>query len=174
MDRRLVRGLDYYTHTAFEITAPDIGAQSSIGGGGRYNGLVEICGGPPIPGIGYALGIERILLAMERQGISIPGQAQSDVFVVTAGDQAADAAFQLVFKLRANGIPADKDYLGKSLKAQMKFAGKTGASHAVIIGEQEIKQGVVMVRDMGTGEQESVPADQIVKYFQDQKSYQGS
>lgn len=173
VDRRLVRGLDYYTHTAFEITAADIGAQSSIGGGGRYNGLVEICGGPPVPGIGYALGIERILLAMERQGISIPGSARSEVFVVTAGDQAADAAFRLIFKLRAGGIPADKDYLGRSLKAQMKFAGKTGARYAIIIGEQEIKQGVVMIRDMGTGGQEAVSIDQVVQYFQNKNSRRG-
>ena len=169
VDRRLVRGLDYYTHTTFEITAEDIGAQSSIGGGGRYNGLVEICGGPPTPGIGFALGIERILLALERQGIKLPGLTRPEVFVVTAGDQAADAAFRLLFKLRSGGIPADKDYMGRSLKAQMKYAGKTGVRYAVIIGEEEVKKGLVLVRDMRTGTQEAVAADQAVQYIQNQK-----
>jgi histidyl-tRNA synthetase len=170
VDRRLVRGLDYYTHTAFEITAEDIGAQSSIGGGGRYNGLVEICGGPPVPGIGFALGIERILLAMERQGIKLPGFARPDVFVVTAGAPAADAAFRMLFQLRYGGIPADKDYLGRSLKAQMKYAGKTGVRYAVIIGEEEMKKGVVVVRDMRTGGQETIAAEQTIQYIQDQNS----
>ncbi|MCL6639507.1 MAG: histidine--tRNA ligase, partial [Firmicutes bacterium] len=139
IDNRLVRGLDYYTHTAFEIMAPDIGAQSSIGGGGRYNGLIEICGGPPTPGIGYALGMERILLTMERQGLTPAGGDRLDVFVVTAGAAAAGEAFRLLFMLRGAGIAADKDYLGRSLKAQMKYAGKTGARFALIIGEEELE-----------------------------------
>ena len=92
-----------------------------------------------------------------------------EVFVVTAGDQAADAAFRLLFKLRSGGIPADKDYMGRSLKAQMKYAGKTGVRYAVIIGEEEVKKGLVLVRDMRTGTQEAVAADQAVQYIQNQK-----
>lgn len=169
VDRRLVRGLDYYTHTAFEIMAPDIGAQSSIGGGGRYNGLVETCGGPPTPGIGYALGMERIILAMERQGLAMPGASGPDVFVVTAGQTAAIEAFKLLFKLRSAGFSADKDYLNRSLKAQMKYAGKTGARFAVIIGEEELKQGVVLVRDMGAGEQETIMVGEVIGYLVSKK-----
>jgi histidyl-tRNA synthetase len=167
-DRRLVRGLDYYTHTAFEIMAPDIGAQSSIGGGGRYNGLVEICGGPPVPGIGFALGIERIILAMERQGLAFGEAGRTDVFVVTAGQAAAEEAVRLLYKLRSAGISADKDYMNRSLKAQMKYAGKIGARYAVIIGEDEMKQGTALVRNMGLGQQESVPLGQLVKLLAEQ------
>jgi len=165
VDRRLVRGLDYYTHTAFEIMAPGIGAQSSIGGGGRYNGLVETCGGSPTPGIGYALGLERIILSMEQQGVAIPSAPGPDVFVVTAGLAAADEAFKLLFKFRFAGFSADKDYLNRSLKAQMKVAGKTGARYAVIIGEEELKQGVVLVRDMGAGEQKAVTISEVIGYL---------
>jgi len=165
IDRRLVRGLDYYTHTAFEIMAPDIGAQSSIGGGGRYNGLIETCGGPPTPGVGYALGIERILLALERQGVNISAALRPDVFVVTVGPEAADTAFKLLFGLRAAGISADKDYLGRSLKAQMKYAGKTDVRFVVIIGEEELKQGTALVRDMSAGDQESIMFNDIIGYL---------
>lgn len=164
-DRRLVRGLDYYTHTAFEIMAPDIGAQSSIGGGGRYNGLVEICGGPTVPGIGFALGIERVILAMERQGLSFGEAGGIEVFVVTADQAAAREAVRLLFKLRYAGISADKDYMNRSLKAQMKYAGKIGARYAVIIGEDELNQGTVLVRNMGLGQQESVPLGNVVDFL---------
>lgn len=165
IDRRLVRGLDYYTHTAFEIMAPDIGAQSSIGGGGRYNGLVEICGGPPTPGVGFALGMERIILAMERQGIPMPEAQGPDVFVVTAGEDGAGRAFSLLFKLRDAGVSADKDYLGRSLKSQMKYAGKTGARFVLIAGEEEMKRGEVVVRDMKAGEQKAVLEIEVIDYL---------
>lgn len=167
-DKRLVRGLDYYTHTAFEIVAPDIGAQSSVGGGGRYNGLVEICGGPPIPGIGFALGIERIILAMERQGLSFGEAGGTEVFMVTANQAAAGEAVRLLNKIRRAGISADKDYMNRSLKAQMKYAGKTGARYTVIIGEDEIKQGTALVRNMGLGQQESVPLGDVVNFLKQQ------
>ncbi|MDD4237978.1 MAG: histidine--tRNA ligase [Desulfotomaculaceae bacterium] len=167
-DRRLVRGLDYYTHTAFEIVAPDIGAQSSVGGGGRYNGLVEICGGPPIPGIGFALGIERIILAMQRQNLSFGDAGGTDVFIVTANQAAAGEAVRLLFKIRSAGISADKDYMNRSLKAQMKYAGKAGAGYTVIIGEDELKQGTALVRNMGLGQQESVPLGEVVNFLKEQ------
>ncbi|MCG9967243.1 histidine--tRNA ligase [Pelotomaculum terephthalicicum JT] len=166
VDRRLVRGLDYYTHTAFEIMAPDIGAQSSIGGGGRYNGLVETCGGPPTPGIGYALGLERIILAMKNQGCAIPRSPGLDVFVVTAGKAAEHTAFHLLFKIRRAGISADKDYLNRSLKAQMKYAGKAGTRFAVIIGEEELKSDTAVVRDMDAQEQATVAMGEVIKYLQ--------
>jgi histidyl-tRNA synthetase len=159
VDGRLVRGLDYYTHTAFEIIAPDIGAQSSIGGGGRYNGLIEACGGPPMPGVGYALGVERILLAMERQGVDFPSRDRPDVFVVSTGPAYDEEAFDLLFKLRKSGLNADKDYLGRSLKAQMKFAGKAGCRFVVILGSDELKRGSVAVKDMTTGAQVELPLE---------------
>jgi histidyl-tRNA synthetase len=162
IDRRLVRGLDYYTHTAFEIMAPDIGAQSSIGGGGRYNGLIEVCGGPPTPGVGYALGIERIILAMEQQGAAIAEASRPDVFVATAGPEAGDKAFKLLFSLRSAGIAADKDYLGRSLKAQMKYAGKTGVRFVVLIGAEELASGTALVRDMSAGDQETIVFDDVI------------
>lgn len=165
IDRRLVRGLDYYTHTAFEIMAPDIGAQSSIGGGGRYNGLIETCGGPPTPGVGYALGTERIILAMERQGLTVSAASKPDVFVVTAGTKAADTAYRMLFSLRSAGISADKDYLGRSLKAQMKYAGKSGARFVVIVGEEELARDVVLVRDMTAGQQEEVPLSELTTAY---------
>ncbi|HBC91555.1 MAG TPA: histidine--tRNA ligase [Pelotomaculum sp.] len=167
-DRRLVRGLDYYTHTAFEIVAPDIGAQSSIGGGGRYNGLVEICGGPSIPGIGFALGIERIILAMQRQGLTFGEAGGTEVFIVTADQAAAGEAVRLLFKIRSAGISADKDYMGRSLKAQMKYAGKTGVGYVVIIGEDEMKHGAALVRHMGLGRQESMPLSEVVSFLKEQ------
>lgn len=166
IDRCLVRGLDYYTHTAFEIMAKDIGAQSSIGGGGRYNGLIETCGGPPTPGVGYALGLERIILAMERQGIAIDTtSSKPGVFVVTAGTEAADKAYKLMFSLRSAGISADKDYLGRSLKAQMKYAGKTGVRFVVIIGTEELERGAALVRDMSAGNQETVAFEDVIGYL---------
>ncbi|OPY58542.1 MAG: Histidine--tRNA ligase [Pelotomaculum sp. PtaU1.Bin035] len=171
VNRRLVRGLDYYTHTAFEIMARDIGAQSSIGGGGRYNGLVETCGGPSTPGIGYALGMERIILAMKSQGITTPGISGPDVFVVTAGQAAASEAFRLLFKIRGSGISADKDYLNRSLKAQMKYAGKAGAKFVVIIGEEELAQGVARVRNMDSKEQVTVTSGEVVDYLADKVKY---
>lgn len=167
-DRRLVRGLDYYTHTAFEIMAPDIGAQSSIGGGGRYNVLVEICGGPSVPGIGFALGIERIILAMQQQGLSFGEAEKTEVFVVTAGQAASEEAVKLLSRIRLAGISADKDYMDRSFKSQMKFAGKNRVKYTVIIGEEEMRQGTVLVRNMELGQQESVPVSDVVDFLKKQ------
>lgn len=157
VDNRLVRGLDYYTRTAFEIMTRDIGAQSSIGGGGRYNGLVEAVGGPTTPGIGFALGLERILLTAENQGIQFPVTRGPAVFIATVGGGVAKQAFALLQELRQQGIATEKDFLGRSLKAQMKYAGKLDARMVVILGEEEYARGVAVVRDMQAGLQEEVP-----------------
>lgn len=162
INRRLVRGLDYYTHTAFEIMARDIGAQSSVGGGGRYNGLIEACGGPPTPGIGYALGLERIILAMERQGLNFPQPRGTDVFVVTADREAEKEAFKILFALRKSGINADKDYMERSLKAQMKFAGKVNPRFTLILGSNELARGTAGVKDMTSGVQEEMPLSDLI------------
>jgi histidyl-tRNA synthetase len=153
---RLVRGLDYYTKTAFEITSSVLGAQSSIGGGGRYDHLLSAIGGPEIPGIGFAIGLERVLLAMEAEKVKIPVINTLDAFVATAGDVGADEALAVTMMLRDAGIAADKDYLGRSLKAQLKFADKKGVRFLIILGDEELKLGMATVRDMKTGTQQSV------------------
>lgn len=168
VDNRLVRGLDYYTNTAFEITASHIGAQSSIGGGGRYDGLAEVCGGPPTPGIGYALGLERIILTMQEQSCPVPAPQRTSVFVINAGQEAEEAAFQLLFKIRQAGISADKDYLNRSLKAQMKYAGRTKARFVVILGADELAQGAALVRDMDAQEQNQIALNELIDYLRKQ------
>ncbi|MFZ5596254.1 MAG: histidine--tRNA ligase [Bacillota bacterium] len=161
VDGRLVRGLDYYTRTAFEVMSQEIGAQSSIGGGGRYDGLVEAVGGPPTPGIGFALGVERILMTMKGQGIDFPGRHRPDVFVVSAGPETETEAFDILFSLRKSGLSADKDLLGRSLKAQMKYAGKTGCRFVVILGGDELSRGVAGVKNMVSGEQVEIPLQEL-------------
>ncbi|CCO08794.1 histidine--tRNA ligase [Desulforamulus hydrothermalis] len=165
LNNRLVRGLDYYTRTAFEIMARDIGAQSSVGGGGRYNGLIEECGGPPTPGIGFALGLERILLTAANQGIDFPVNIRPAVFIATVGREVDKQAFELLQQLRRQGIAAEKDYLNRSLKAQMKYAGKLEARLVVILGDEEAARGVVVIRDMQAGTQQEVALGETVAYI---------
>ncbi|MEG6522468.1 histidine--tRNA ligase [Desulfotomaculum sp. 1211_IL3151] len=169
VNNRLVRGLDYYTRTAFEIMTQDIGAQSSIGGGGRYNGLIEECGGPATPGIGFALGLERILLTAERQGIVFPIARGPQVFIAIAGGGVAKKAFGLLQSLRQQGIAAEQDFLGRSLKAQMKYAGKLAARLVIILGEEEYNRGVAVVRDMQAGEQQEVALGDLVGFIQERR-----
>ena len=150
LDPSLVRGLDYYTRTTFEFDAPALGAaQSGAGGGGRYAGLVESLGGPPTPGIGFGLGIERILLACDAEGVFVPPEAAADVFVVdlTGGEAARD----LSHELRAAGVRADRAYDARSLRAQLKAADRSGARLALIVGPDEAAAGVVTVRDLRHG-----------------------
>lgn len=156
-DPWLVRGLDYYTNTAFEIMVAGIGAQSSLGGGGRYDGLVAECGGPPTPAVGLAIGLERVLLALRNQGKQLPLPEERKIFVATASPAGARLAVGLLARLRRAGYTADKDYLGRSLKAQMKQADRWGAAVTVILGEEELAQGVATLRHMPTGQQEKVP-----------------
>jgi histidyl-tRNA synthetase len=161
VDPGLVRGLDYYTHTLFEFQSEALEtAQSTIIGGGRYDGLVEQLGGPSTPGIGFGSGIERMLLACDAEGVfETPGSAL-DVFVVDATD--GSAARDLAHELRLAGLRADRGFDRRSMKAQMKAAGRSGARVAVIMGEQEVTDGTATVRDLGRGEQEVVPRDQVV------------
>ena len=163
LDARLVRGLDYYTKTAFEIQYAPLGAQSAVAGGGRYDGLVEEIGGNPTPAVGFAIGLERVLLAMEKQGL-LPGQeAATDVFVVAPGEAAKSPAFRLLAQLRRAGLRANMDYAGRSLKAQMKQAGKSGARFALILGEDELRDGCAVCKDMARSEQEKLPLDGIAE-----------
>ncbi|WP_040378676.1 histidine--tRNA ligase [Dethiobacter alkaliphilus] len=162
---RLVRGLDYYTKTAFEIVSPVLGAQSSIGGGGRYDQLLSTIGGPDVPGIGFAIGIERVLLALEAAGTLPEAGGVLDVYVATAGAVPAPVALRLAMDLRGAGLAAEKDYLGRSLKAQMKYADKKQAKFLVILGDEEMQRGQATVRDMKDGSQQDVALADLVGYL---------
>jgi histidyl-tRNA synthetase len=161
LDPGLVRGLDYYTHTLFEFRGEALGiAESTLIGGGRYDGLVEQLGGPPTPGIGFGSGIERMLLACDAEGAFGVPPAALDVFVVDATD--GSTARDLAHELRSAGLRTDRAYDGRSMKSQMKAAGRSGARVAVIVGEQEVTDGTATVRDLGRAEQEVVTRDQVV------------
>ena len=163
LDARLVRGLDYYTKTAFEIKYPPLGAQSAVAGGGRYDGLIEEIGGNPTPAVGFATGLERVLLALEKQNLLPEMDTQTDAFVVALGEEAQGAAFKLLTKLRQAGLKAGMDYAGRSMKAQMKQANKANARFALIIGEDEVKEACVQLKDMAKSEQEKVSFDNIIE-----------
>ena len=163
LDARLVRGLDYYTKTAFEIKYPPLGAQSAVAGGGRYDGLIEEIGGNPTPAVGFATGLERVLLALEKQNLLPEMDTKTDAFVVALGEEAQGAAFKLLTKLRQAGLKAGMDYAGRSMKAQMKQANKANARFALIIGEDEVKEACVQLKDMEKSEQEKVSFDNIIE-----------
>lgn len=165
IDHRLVRGLDYYTKTAFEILVDTIGAQSAICGGGRYDGLVAQLGGPETPGVGFATGLERVLVALEQQGVALPEEFHTQVYLASLGKEADKKAFGILQQLREKGIRAEKDLLGRSLKAQMKHADKLGAKFVVLLGEEELAQNIAMVRQMGASEQHPVALDKIISFL---------
>jgi len=162
----LVRGLDYYTRTVFEIQPEAEGAQSTLGGGGRYDDLIEELGGKPTPAIGFAAGIERIILNLKRQNISIPALPRPRVFIAYVGDEAKDKAVKLASTLRKNGIGVIEAVGSKSLKAQLRQANTLGVHHTVIIGDEEVKAGTVILRDMTTAQQKTVPVTQLEKLLQ--------
>lgn len=162
-DPRLVRGLDYYTKTAFEIKYPPLGAQSAVAGGGRYDGLIEEMGGNPTPAVGFATGLERLLLALESQNLLPEKNRSVDAYVVALGEKAQAEGFKLLNSLRQQGLSAAMDFAGRSMKAQMKQANKLGAKYSVILGEDEIAEGVVMLRSMEDSSQEKVPMNQVAE-----------
>ncbi len=166
LDPRLVRGLDYYTKTAFEIKYAPLGAQSAVAGGGRYDGLIEEMGGNPTPAVGFATGLERVLLALEKQDLLPETKKQADAFVVALGEAAQKPAFKLLQQLRGAGLKALMDYAGRSMKAQMKQADKAGARFALILGEDEIKENAVMLKDMEKSEQQKVSLDEVIDQIQ--------
>jgi histidyl-tRNA synthetase len=161
LNHRLVRGLDYYTKTVFEVQPEAEGAQSTLGGGGRYDDLIEELGGRPTPAIGFAAGIERIILNLKQQGISVPTLPRPRVFLAYIGDDARDEAIKLAARLRKDGIGVIEAVGNKSLKAQLRRANNLGASYAVIIGDEEVKNGTVILRDMTTSDQKTVAIDQL-------------
>lgn len=161
VDPKIVRGLDYYTRTAFEIISKDIGSQGTICGGGRYDGLVEDCGGPSMPGVGFGMGLERLILTLEQNGIKLPKPQGVDLFVAYAGNEAKAYTFALANKLRLNGVKVERDNLDRSLKAQMKYANKIDAKFVVIIGEQEIVDNKAKLKNMIDGSEIEVKIDEI-------------
>lgn len=171
VDPNLVRGLDYYTHTAFEImsTAEGFGAITTLCGGGRYNGLVEGIGGPDVPGIGFAMSIERILLALEAEGIELEVEDGLDLYVVAIGDEAKLKSAELISSFRAKGISADMDYVDRKMKAQMKSADRLGAKFVIVLGNTEMEEGAVNVKEMETGNQEKIPFHDLVNYLLENK-----
>jgi histidyl-tRNA synthetase len=163
-DESLVRGLDYYTHTLFEFQSAALGtAQSTILGGGRYDGLIEQLGGPPTPGIGFGSGIERVLLTCDAEGVFDAPARSLDVFVVDVTD--GSSAVVLTQALRAAGISADRAFDGRSMKAQMKAAGRSSARLALIVGEQEAAEGTVTVRDLVSSEQTTISRDVVIDHI---------
>ena len=164
VDGTLVRGFDYYTRTTFEYECARLGAQKGIGGGGRYDNLVEEIGGLPTPAAGFGTGMERIMLALESAGIN-PAPPGIDVFFMILNDEAWSPAMLEMHRLRGLGIAADTDYAGRKAKGQMKQANRLGARFAVIIGDEEVAAGQVTVRDMGTGEQEKVDVAALTEYL---------
>jgi histidyl-tRNA synthetase len=161
-DEKLVRGLDYYTRTTFEFVHDGLGSQSAVGGGGRYDGLSEMIGGPALPSVGWALGVDRTVLALEAEGIELDIPAATSVYAVPIGEEARRLLFGVVNELRRAGVATDFSYGGKGLKAAMKAANRSGARYAVVVGERDIAEGVAQLKDMESGEQQAVALDGIV------------
>lgn len=165
VDPRLVRGLDYYTNTAFEIQYPPLGAQSAVCGGGRYDGLVEEIGGPSTPGIGFAIGLERLLLALEMQNLIPAPKAQKRVYIAALGEDAVAEGFKIQEELRGLGVLTDMDLQGRSLKGQMKQAGKLDSQFTVIIGSNELEKGAAAVKNMADRTQKDIPFAEVAGYI---------
>lgn len=163
LNHRLVRGLDYYTRTVFEVWAGGIGAQNAVGGGGRYDGLAEALGGPATPGVGFASGVERIVMLMRQQNLPVATPPEPPILVATQGDEAKAVGVSLVSAWREQGVGALLAFGERSLRAQLRQANRAGNRYVVIIGAEELANGVVAVRDMASGEQESVPLAGVVE-----------
>ena len=164
VDKTIVRGLDYYKKTAFEIISNDIGSQSTVCGGGRYDGLVEQLGGPKgVSGIGFAIGAERLLLTMENNNIEIENPYATDIFIVTIGDEAKTKSFKLLKDLRTNHISAENDHLDRSVKAQFKYSDKINAKFTIVIGDDELANDTATLKNMSTSEQTTIKLSEIVQ-----------
>ena len=165
IDKRLVRGLDYYSRTTFEFVHSRLGAQASFGGGGRYNGLVESIGGPPSPGVGYGLGVDRSLLACEAEGIDLAPSARVDVFGVPLGAAAKGRLVTLLGALRRAGVRCDLAYGDRGMKGAMKAADRSGARFAVVLGERDLQAGEAQVKELTSGQQVAVPLADLVAHL---------
>ena len=159
----IVRGLDYYTKTVFEFVSTEIGAQGTVCGGGRYDGLVEEIGGNHTPALGFAMGMERLLMLMEAQGIEFPAEDKCDLYIASMGENATLKASQIASDVRGNGMHAQFDIVGRSVKAQMKYANKIGAAYTVVLGDSEIEAGVAKVKNMADGSETEMNIDDIAE-----------
>jgi len=155
----IVRGLDYYTKTVFEFVTDFIGAQGTVCGGGRYDGLIEELGGKHLPSLGFAMGIERLLMLMDKQGIEIPQPSTCDLYVAVMGESASLKSFEIIKAVRSCGLIAETDIVGRGLRAQMKYADKIGAKFSMVLGDNEIEQGKAVVKNMSSGEQTEIVLD---------------
>ena len=166
IDPNIVRGLDYYVKTVFEFVTDAIGAQGTVCGGGRYDGLIEQLGGPAIPGIGFAMGIERLLLVMAASGSSFPDSPQADLYIAPIGTAASIMAGRLVHALRAEGVRAEYDTMDRSIKAQMRYADKLGARYTIVLGDNELKEQKITIKEMSSGVQTELElGERFVKDF---------
>lgn len=156
---KIVRGLDYYTKTVFEFVTTDIGAQGTVCGGGRYDGLIETLSGKPCPALGFGMGLERLILTMESQGLDFAQESTCDIYIASMGDAASVKAMQICRELRANGVFAECDVVGRGLKPQMKYADKIGAKFVAVLGDSELESGTANLKNMKTGEQTPIPLD---------------
>lgn len=165
IDPRIVRGLDYYTRTVFEFVSTSIGAQGTVCAGGRYDGLIEELGGNSIPAVGFAAGIERLLIVMEQTGVEIPAPEVPTVYVAGMNAACRRKAFELASALREKGVIAEIDHMDRSVKAQFKYADKLGAKYVAVIGDSELEEGAMNAKCMATGESERVTFENAVEYF---------
>lgn len=165
IDSRIVRGLDYYTRTVFEFVSEDIGAQGTVCGGGRYDGLIEEIGGTATPAVGFAAGLERLLLVMEATGVKLPDAEKPVVYIAGMDSVCRKKAFELAVKLRGEGIYTEIDHMERSLKAQFKYADKIGAEYVAVIGGNELETGIMNVKRMADSTSEQVPFEEAVSYF---------
>jgi histidyl-tRNA synthetase len=173
VNSRLVRGLDYYTHTAFEYKAQGIGAIDTVGGGGRYNGLVADIGGDDRPGVGLGIGLERTLLLLESQGVKPPVGSSVDIYFIPMGERAEREAPGIVQRLREAGIAVERDYQGRKTKALFKAADRAGAAYAAILGDDELDRGEIALKNMASQEQRNVPLDRLAEALTTSISEQG-
>jgi len=166
VDSTMVRGLDYYTNTVFELKYTGLGAQDTVLAGGRYNGLAEEIGNKSIPGIGFAMGMERLLLTLEEESIDLPVGDDLDLYITTIGEKAKKAAFKYIYQLRNNGFRTEIDYLDRSVKSQMKAADRMNATYTIILGEDELNSGKATIKNMKTGEQQEVVLEKLIEKMQ--------
>ncbi len=160
---KIVRGLDYYTKTVFEFVTTDIGAQGTVCGGGRYDGLIETLSGKPCPALGFGMGLERLILTMEKQGLDFAAEDTCDIYIASMGEAASVKAMQMCAELRADGVSAECDVVGRGLKAQMKYADKLGAKFSVVLGDSELESQTAELKNMQTGEKVTLPIDERFK-----------
>jgi histidyl-tRNA synthetase len=160
----IVRGLDYYSKTVFEFVTNALGSQGTVCGGGRYDGLIEQIGGNSVPGVGFGMGLERILMLMEASGVEIPKEDGVKVFIASSGDKAQKKAFELCYKLRQKGVDCETDHLNRSFKSQFKYADKIGAEYVLAIGDNELETNAVNVKKMIDGTTISISLNDVINY----------